>query len=171
MAPLRSFPLTVSSPCFCPASLPSDRVISTLSLVHWHTQHPSHPPPPPQQMIEHASFANATPHWTSRGCHSCHLISSKCSTSSPWCSTPCVAPPFTAYYDWTRSPGSNDLHNKGADDASGLCRQRSRILQLLRQGTLTTSTSAPAGTSMRTWSPEFHSPAGFTADDARSHRV
>ncbi|KAI0286304.1 hypothetical protein BC826DRAFT_1049422 [Russula brevipes] len=46
---------------------------------------------------------------------------------------------------------------------------RSRILQLLQQGTLTTLTSALAG--MRIWSPEFHPPAGFTADDVARERV
>ncbi|KAI0282903.1 hypothetical protein BC826DRAFT_1062954 [Russula brevipes] len=57
MAPLRPFPLTVSSPMFFfPASLPSDRVIPKLSLVHWQTQHPSHPAPP-LQTVE--SFVNA----------------------------------------------------------------------------------------------------------------
>jgi hypothetical protein len=40
---------------FYPASPPSDRVIPTLSLVHWHTQHPSRLRLPPLQMTEHAS--------------------------------------------------------------------------------------------------------------------
>ncbi|KAI0282038.1 hypothetical protein BC826DRAFT_1066831 [Russula brevipes] len=46
MAPLRPFPLTVSS-----------LFIPKLSLVHWQTQHPSHPAPP-LQTVE--SFVNAT---------------------------------------------------------------------------------------------------------------
>jgi hypothetical protein len=79
-----SFPLAVSSPLFCLASPPSDRVIHTLSLLYWHTQHPSHIPPPPLQMTEHLpSFVDATLHWTSPGCHPCLLTPSKSSTSSP----------------------------------------------------------------------------------------
>jgi hypothetical protein len=105
---------------FYPASPPSDRVIPTLSLVHWHTQHPSHLPLPPLQMTEHLpSFVDATSHWTSHGCHSCPLTPSKSSTSSPWCSTLCIAPPFTAYYYRTVSPAPSGVHNDGADDASG----------------------------------------------------
>jgi hypothetical protein len=70
MAPLHSFLLAVSSPLFCPASLPSNRVIPTLSLVHWPYPTPVAPSSTTSTMTEHApSFVNAMSHWTSRGCH------------------------------------------------------------------------------------------------------
>jgi hypothetical protein len=64
-----------------------------------------------------------------------------------------------AAYDTSRARVSSGLAGAGAK----LFRQRSRILQLLQQGTLATLTSAPAG--IRIWSPEFDPPAGFTADE------
>ncbi|KAI0286303.1 hypothetical protein BC826DRAFT_1049417, partial [Russula brevipes] len=43
------------SPPFCPASPPSERAIPTLSLVHWHTQHPSFAPSPATPTDDRAS--------------------------------------------------------------------------------------------------------------------
>jgi len=107
MAPSRSFPLTVSSPWFCPPSLASDRVILKLSLVHWHTPTPVAP-----------SFATSTydrAYSVICGCFSFPLTK----YNFPVSVLDTLRHPFATYYIRTANPG---VHTKGtarADDASG----------------------------------------------------
>jgi hypothetical protein len=108
-------------------------------------------------------LSRATSHGTSRGCYAFPLTSSKSSTSSPWCLTPCIVQPritcnqtanplqatFTARElhgvmtlrkRYLLCPSSVRCPRGGA--GAKLSRQRFRILQLSPQGTLATAASS-----------------------------
>jgi len=156
-----------------PALFPLDHIIPALLLVHWYTEHPTHPPGPPPHQTEHVSDRvgqccarrGADAPYTTR-----HPPSSTSTTSRPPCFTSSTVPPsatcpssdgaahsraaFTTkeLRELTTLPGGSvvPLSPELVDPppaGTKLSRKQSHILRLLQQGQASPCTPPPTAAS------------------------